>query len=305
MREIESLLDIGPIPALAIIVNCGTKLVTTLALASVLRRTHLPVLVIDCESTDGSRDHFVALSPRLERDFLWLPMPLARHGVTLDAVFDAMPAEAVLLVDSDLEILDARVVDAMAAALADAPEAYGAGFLHRETWLSAQHGVRDHVGRYAERMWIPLTLLRTQAIRRARTRGASFAQRRDFVEFPGHPALSRLLGWRLWIPGVRDVFPPRHHADEGIPPTPAFVEHDTGALLHAELLAAGQHFAALDESLWGDVHHYHGVTRSGLARRIDRLARRLRVVTGAPGTAQDSVGTSIRERLRGEYGLPG
>jgi hypothetical protein len=302
MREIGDLRDIGPIPAIAVIVNCSTKLVTTLALASVLRRTRLPVLVIDCESTDGSRGHFAALAPRLERDFLWLPMPLARHGVTLDAVFDAMPAREVLLVDSDLEILDGRVVEAMAAALASAPDAYGAGFLHRRAWLAAQHGVRDRIGRYAERMWIPLVLLRTQAVRRARAGGASFAQRRDFAEFPGHPLLSRWAGMRLWIPGLRDLLPPRHAAG-GDPAAPAFVEHDTGALVHAELLAEGLRFAALDESLWGDVHHFHGVTRSGLARRIDRFARRWRVITGATGTAQDAVGAMVRERLRSEYGL--
>jgi 3-dehydroquinate dehydratase len=42
----------------AVIINVGTKAVTTLALLRALKYARMPVIVIDCESTDGSLEHF-------------------------------------------------------------------------------------------------------------------------------------------------------------------------------------------------------------------------------------------------------
>lgn len=55
---IQSLSDLAPEPERAIIINVNTKLVTTLALLSTIRHAGMPVLLIDCESTDGSLRHF-------------------------------------------------------------------------------------------------------------------------------------------------------------------------------------------------------------------------------------------------------
>jgi hypothetical protein len=305
LRTIRSLQELAPQAILAVIVNCGTKTVTTLALASALRRMPYPVLLIDCESGDGSAAHFARLAPRLERDFTWLSWPLRRHGLTLDALCAAAPAESILLIDSDLEILDARVVSAMQSALAQDTTAYGAGFLHRQSWLGAQHGVAERVGRYAERMWIPLTLLRLAPVQEQLHRGVSFAQRRDFLEFPGHPRLSQWLGYRYWLPGLRSLWPPAsaRASDTAEQPLPAFVEHDTGARMHHALTQSGHPFAALDVGLWGDVRHLHGVTRAGVSGRLHRLARRIGLLSGAPGRAQESAAAAVRERLRDEYGI--
>ncbi len=58
----------------AVIINCGTKEVTTLALLSTLRHTEMPVILIDCDSKDGSLEFFVDIMRR----FRYPLCPVAR-----------------------------------------------------------------------------------------------------------------------------------------------------------------------------------------------------------------------------------
>jgi hypothetical protein len=309
MHEINAIDELPSLPKLAVIINCGTKWLTTLALASTLRRTDFPVLIVDCESKDASKQHFSEVSARQGWQFHWLELPLQRHGLTLDAIFREARAEAILLVDSDLEIRDGRVVAAMTTALDGDRQAYGAGFLHAAGWLGEQHGLPEHVGWYAERMWIPLVLLRTDAVRRALERALSFAQRRSFSAFPAHPRLSRWLAYRYWLPGIRELgF--RAAASDGAAggfggrsPKPAFVEFDTGALLHDWLRGRGYRYLQLDNSLWGDVTHYHGVTRAGLSALLQRLTRASGLLGGRNETAERTVISEVRQRLLEGYGI--
>ncbi len=301
MRVLASLADLPPQPAVSVIINCGTKWVTSLALTAARAYTDWPILLIDCESRDGSREHFARLSERHGIDFYWLDWPLRRHGTALDALFRGIPAQRVLLIDSDLEILDRRVVAAMSDALLTHEDAYGAGFLHRAQWMGAAHGLPDGVARYAERMWIPLVLLRTAPVRQALAEGASFAQQREFLEWPGRPALSRWLGYRHWLPGLRRLGRgnPR---DQGDPP-PRIVEYDTGARMHASLQRTGHRFAALDEDLWGDVRHYHGASRSRLTTALRKAARRLASHGLRTRREEPEAAADARARLRTRYGI--
>jgi hypothetical protein len=297
IRKIDALDDLPPLPTLAVIINCGTRWFTSLALASA-HRTGLPLLVIDSESHDGSRDHLARLSDEYGIDFYWLDWPLRTHGLTLDALFRKSTAEKLLLVDSDVEIEDPLTVRRLIDALDAEPAAYGAGFIHAGEWMGAQHGVADGVGYYAERMWIPLALLRTNAVQAALVGGASFAQIRCFSEFPRRPWLSRWLGLRFFLPVVNRWLA-RHRADAK---KPVFHEYDTGARVHAALLGLGYGFVALPDELWRTVYHYHGVTRASFRWSRQKIAERLGFVKRSSRVELHQGEVDARHRL-GRYGI--
>jgi glycosyltransferase involved in cell wall biosynthesis len=247
-----------------VIINCSTRELTALALASALEHGHLPVTVIDCESTDGSVGYLKALQRSLPFEIAHLP--LKRHGVTLDRVFRETTRDALLLLDSDAEILDARLVPAMLDALT--PGTYGSGFLHAGEWLPAHHGGGLRKGWYAERMWIPCVMLDVAAVREALDAGVSFAQRVTGNEVPQLPWLSTLLRQRFRLPGLRGL------ALDGLRPSrrefggerPHYVYRDTGADVHDCLVnRRGLTFANLGSAWWPTaVAHRHGVTRRQL-----------------------------------------
>jgi hypothetical protein len=275
----------------AVIINCSTREQTTLALASVLRHAALPVAVIDCESTDGSYPFFQRLQERLP--FRLARMPLRAHGATLDRIFRNTGREALLLVDSDAEILRDDLLPLMTAALG--PAAYGSGFLHRGQWLGTNHLVEGNIGYYAPRMWIPCVLLKVAPVRAALAAGASFRDRVLCNEVPQLPALSRLLYLRFRVPWLRSV---ALDALRGLRRThfgaqPHYVYYDTGALLHERIAGAQRlEFAALPDALWPEaVAHYHGVTRR-------RLRRRMRNAADLDQTRRDALA-----RLDAVYGL--
>ncbi|GIK85610.1 MAG: hypothetical protein BroJett026_10910 [Betaproteobacteria bacterium] len=305
MRPLASIAGLPRHEAVAVIINCGTRWVSSLALLSLLRHGGLPVLVVDCESRDGSRVHFAALAARHGLCFDWLDWPLRTHPETLDRLFAAIDADEVLLVDSDLELLDAGLVPAMRAALAGDAQAYGAGFLHGPGWMGPEHGLPAHTGWYAQRMWIPFVLLRARAVREALHAAQGFGTLR---RFDATAWLARLVAAatgssppaslaRFRVPGFPAAAP------GGGERRPAVVEHDTGALLHEHLLAHGWRFAALPQSRWSDVRHFHGVTRAARGSRVRRALARLGV---ARATGEPRHAPALREaleRLREGYGV--
>src|SRR5437763_625603 len=103
----------------AVIINCSTKWFTTLALASTLKNTGLPVLVIDCESQDQSENHFAALSHERKWPITWLRWPFRPHWQALDQILAETTADRVLLVDSDVELTDPHLFTTMQRALDD------------------------------------------------------------------------------------------------------------------------------------------------------------------------------------------
>lgn len=310
--QVRSVARLGDLPfaaTRAVIINCGTKWVTSLALVSALAHVEEPILVIDCESRDGSRDHFAALAQRHRLRFEWLEWPLRAHPAALDALFAGIASDRVLLIDSDVEVRSRRVFEAMREALETDPRAYGAGFVHGPAWMGAEHGLPERTGYYAERMWIPFVLLRTGVIREALASGHSFGTRRAFREIPGVPVLSRLIGHRYRLRGLRRLRLPavrsrRTRAGEDFDGRdPAFVDYDTGAELHAALVREGRHLAALPPALWGEVHHFHGVSRTGLAGSVRRTLRRLRILPTETQTAAESILPEVLARLRDVYGV--
>jgi hypothetical protein len=300
MRIITSLADLPERKRLAVIINCGTKWVSTLALASVRAATDMPILLIDCASKDGSFAHFSALAQRHRLPFFWLDWPLRKHGDALDALFREVLVEEVLLVDSDAEIREPHVLSAMLETLSADPQAYGAGFLHGPEWLGQVNGLPERIGYFAARMWIPFVLLRGAAVRAALAHGASFIQRRAFVEFGGRPNLSRWLATRFWIPGLRGI---GLASRVGEPSRPAFIEFDTGADMHRMLGELGYRFAGLPPDLWQGIHHYHGVSRSALAWTRRKFAQRLGLVAMANDTSQNAIIDEVRLRLADRYSI--
>lgn len=309
MQIVARLDEVPFTPTRAVIINCGTKWVSSLALASALVHVNCPVLVIDCQSKDGSHDHFNWLARRYKLRFHWLTWPLRPHPVTLDALFHEIRSDSVLLIDSDLEIRTGSVFEAMCSALASSESAYGAGFVHGPCWLGMEHGLPAYTGYYSERMWIPFVLLRTEVIRHALDAGLSFSNRRPYLEIPNHPTLSRLIGYRYRIRGLRRLRISLRRPNGGVGVTevdgrrPAFVDYDTGADLHKGLQDRGYHFAGLPQEQWGDVYHHHGVTRARLARVLRRAAKGLRLASIDAGTPQTSVLSDIKTRLSEIYGI--
>lgn len=322
IHVIDDLRQLPPARELAVIINCGTKWVTTLALASTLRHAGMPVLIVDCESADGSAGHFAALAQRPGFDFNWLSWPLKPHGEALDRLFGEIPAETVLLVDSDAEIRTSTLVLEMRRQLDGHPMAYGAGFCQPSAWLGPpQHLLPPQTGYFAERMWIPLVLLRVAPVREALRSGMSFMARRPFQEIAGYPRLSRWLGYRFRVPGLRHIRwlagptgdrageSAREGAEEstgiicidGV--RPAFIDFDTGAELHAFLTERGRPFAALPQDRWGEVHHYHGVTRARLGGALRALAARIGMVSRETQAAPHAAGDDAMLRLREQYGI--
>jgi hypothetical protein len=300
--------DLQAIPradARAVIINCGTKWVTLLAVLSAHRYTGLPIVVIDCESADGSKDHIDRVTRNLGIDVDCVDWPLRPHPIALDAVFTSIPADRVLLMDSDLEILSPSPFKLMVEALDRNPDAYASGFLHGPMWIGEDHGLPAHTGYYAERMWIPFTFLRTSIVRDALGRGFSFMNRRTHYEVPGAPNLSRLLARRYRVAGIKHVPLPwlgaqRPQIDGW---SPRFIEFDTGADLHAQLLQEGKRFAAIPIEFWGDVAHHHGVTRARLATGMRKMAKRMNLISRKTETDLHSVLGHVFERLESQYGV--
>ena len=255
------------------IINCSTKEFTALALVSALRHGGgLRVTVIDCESTDGSMEFFRQLQRQLS--FKLAQLPLRRHGVTLDRLFSEAASDALLLLDSDAEILDPDLVPRMLAAVL--PGVYGSGFLHAGEWLAADQGSGHEQGYYAERMWIPCVLLDVAHVRDALHVGRSFRQRIVGNELPLWPWLAQLLKLRFRIPGLRqlrfDAMRRLRSEYRGL--RPHYLNFDTGAQLHDYLVTRrGLKFADLGAAWWPTaVAHYHGVTRRQLRPRMRNAA---------------------------------
>lgn len=289
----------------AVVINCSTKVLTLLAILSAKRYTNLPILLIDCESSDGSKKDIDRVTSSLGIDIDCVDWPLRPHPVALDELLLRLPADRVLLMDSDLEIRTATLYEMMADALEEDSEAYGSGFLHGPMWMGGEHGLPPHTGYYAERMWIPLTYLKVSTVRAALQEGYSFMNRRLHYEVPHAPSLSRTLARRYRVAGLKHIPLPwlggTRPLIEGL--APKFVEYDTGAELHAHLLREGSRFASVPVRYWGDVAHHHGATRAKLSSNVRRLAKKLGLISKTTETEQESVQVEVLARLSTEYGV--
>jgi len=293
--------DLNELPfhrEIAVIINAGTKYVTTLALLSTLRFAQTPTLIIDCESRDGSHEWFKDLL--LKYDFHLISAPLSHHGETLDWVFRNLASQRVLLVDSDVELLNDAMISRMRPMLDSSPSAYGSGYLHPAHWLDYHYWtdwpIAPGIGYYMERPWVPFALLKVEPVRFALSRGKSFMHRLVLNEVPFVPSLSRLLWLRFrlkffrqhrlaWLDQVRGVFDDNR---------PSYVSYDTGAEIHEFLTRKhALRFETVEtEFVPWSVCHLSGITRGSLH-------------AGATGDAHKlaDAQTVVMKRLIDIYGL--
>lgn len=280
--------DLPPREQQAVIINVGTKVFTTLALMSALRHAEMPVLIVDCESADGSREHFAALMEAYEFDLV--AAPLRKHGRTLDWLFGQIAAETVLLIDSDAEILDREIIGLMRRSIAH-QRVFGSGFVHGPSWLLHHPGI----GYYQERPWMPLAMFRAVLVREALASGRSFIARKIYNDFAPSALLSHILAARFRVARFRNsklawlnAFKRDYYGHK-----PSYVYCDTGAEIYQYLRhQRGYEFAGLPWVLHPPyVAHIHGVTRLHLHP------------TDPNGTHPEDALPAVRQRLKDAYGI--
>lgn len=288
---IESVDELAFVPCRAIIINVNTKLVTTLALLSALRHAKVPVLLIECQSTDGSLAHFRALMEKYQFDMLTLP--LRSHGVTLDWLFRHAKSEQLLLVDSDLEILNDDIVRFFYDHIED-KAVFGCGFFNGPEWLEIpyfkQGGHTEML--YHERPWMPLVLFKVAPVLMALEAGVSFDAQHVDNEFSRVPWLAR---WRAKNSRLKKLLQagPKLLRRPFYGSFPRSIYYDTGAyifefLRYRKFLYFNGMSAVLHERY---AHHYWGVTRMTLNSDDTH---------GGAGPA--AIIADVRQRLSAHYG---
>lgn len=280
---IKDIRDLPPTNELAVIINCGTKEVSTLALLSTLRYAEMPVLVIDCESKDGSFEHFIRLMSVYPFDLL--SAPLRPHGLTLDWFFRMVSAEKVLLVDSDLEIVDPAIIRFMKEFI-DEELTFGAGFVNGPGAMGVpfeEGGLCIDANPYfEERPWIPLTMLKVTFVREAIGEGLSFGGKVIYNDFMFSRAISRRIAYlraKHGLPLGINLRLPFFFRKRYYGKYPALVYCDTGALLHCYLKYTRElYFAGLPERhLKRFAFHFGGVTRASRERDVSATEHKRQV----------------------------
>ena len=248
-----------------IVINVGTRIITTLSLLAAIRNSGFRVLLIDCKYMDiDDWSYFKELNKKYDFDLIRLP--LQEHGKTLDYVFNNLCADNILLVDSDLELRNSSIVPYMSSVLEN-PLYFGCGFRHGGWNLkgSIDYGEKCD-GYYEERMWIPFLLLKVLYVREALAKGCSFRSRLYFNLFPKHQGLSRKL---IRATNGKCRFSCLNflkHSFRGA--KPLVVLYDTGSELYNYLRYESNLFLAGMDAETGVeekyLKHYNGVTRKAI-----------------------------------------
>lgn len=268
--KIDDLQDMPDLNELAVIINCGTLAPATLALFSAMRHLDMPVLLIDCESPDGSLEHFQHL--QAEQDFFLLSAPLNGHGVTLDWIFRSVRAKKVVLVDSDVEILSGEISIFMRQFI-DAPLIFGAGFIQGPTSIDDKPGTFLEDALFAERPWIPLVMFRVDRIREALSAGHSFAAKTVYnASFGLSLFAKRLVAWRVRAALPRIFRIPKILRSSYAGHQPEVIYFDTGSKIFHHLRYECELFmVALPERMHLKYcTHFDGLTRAALGEVGDR-----------------------------------
>jgi hypothetical protein len=212
----------------------------------------------------------------------------------LDKIFRETGDENLLLIDSDLEILDSGIVNRMLEAIT-ASDVFGAGRIHGPEWLWSVHKMPEEVALYQERMWIPLTLLKVRFIKEALEEGFSFINRWIPNEIPTVSWLSWALAVRFFVPVIKNVRADCLRRTRRIyhNKQPNLLFCDTGADIFCHLkYDCGFRFIDFGaESVDKAAHHYHGVTRRRLKPRDHNAI------------ALDDIMGEVLKRLQQEYNI--
>ena len=223
--------------------------------------------------------------------------PLRPHGAALDWIFQSTRAESILLVDSDMEVLNGEMFEMMRTRLR-AKNVYGAGYFQKGGWLETHYGTEEPlatgIGYYKSRPWIPFAMFRVEPLRMVLASSASFRHALAFNDVPQLPVLSRLLYRRFRVCFFRhrplrvlNVFRREYEGQR-----PAYVFFDTGAQIHEVLSARGMSFGDVGPGVppWS-LKHLQGVTRD--------------LLQGPSSDARNAAESesSVLEKLRNEYAL--
>jgi hypothetical protein len=236
-----------------IIINYNTKYPALLALLSSLRYVKSPVLLIDC-STDDSFDFFKCKMEQHEFDLIG--MPLQSHGLTLDKIFSETKDEQLLLVDSDIEILNRGIVEFMNQGI-NYSNAFGSGFLTENNLIDFNTKMKESL--YYERPFIPLVLFNTHSIKQAINKGISFNANMVNNEFPLVPEKYHRYIKKLCSILKIDT---RLFRKKYFNYRPKFVIYDTGAKMYEYLKRKELSFISLPYAEYKKYAiHLHGATR--------------------------------------------
>lgn len=252
-------------PERAIIINVNTKVVTTLALLSALRYAQMPVLLIECDSRDGSFEHFDQLMDEYEFDMI--SAELRPHGFTLDWVFQNIDTDRILLIDSDLELLSSEPIEFFRKYISEY-NVFGCGFLNGPAWLTQDTFVGTDIegALFVERPWIPCSYFNVSIIRKAISVGKSFINIDKDNEYTSIPLLAKLREKYSIIKKILKHGPAwlRNPVCGG--QRPAALCYDTGAMIFEYLkYHCLMSFVGLPESASQKyTTHYRGVTRHTL-----------------------------------------
>src|SRR5690348_6402584 len=260
---VKDIFQLNPVLQRAIIINYNTKTVTLLALLSTLRYVNIPVLLIDCGSTDGSCAFFESLMNKY--DFDLMRAPLRKHGKTLDWIFSLTKDEKLLLIDSDVEILDDQIVKFLNLHI-DEPNIFASGFLNGPSWLRDENftGTVYENALYYERPFMPLVLWKVLYVKEALQAGYSFADKMVNNEFGQLPRIVSGVARRLFKLMKKespDVFRKRYFLSY-----PAKIFYDTGASIYEYLrYECFLSFVNLPEQCHNKyITHFWGATRNAI-----------------------------------------
>jgi hypothetical protein len=274
---------------------------------SAIEHTAMPVLLVNCDPTDASSAHFDELASRV--GFTVLDAPTRPHHVTLNWLFRALPADLVLLLDSDAEIRASSLVARLRGAFDD-PVVFGSGFVEEAYWFD-ETGSGVHTSMKEERPWMHCVVFRTAHVRRAIAAGATFAPRTVFNDVRWSRRVSKALAARFqvarapqlplvgrlpagtrarlqradlpWLAWARSEF----HGER-----PNYLVCDTGAVLYKwcarSLEFSGDPSGARNDD---EVFHFGGVTRMRLGR------------AGSYVYSADELEHEVAQRLSERYGI--
>lgn len=279
---------LSPVKRRTIIINHNTKIVTFLAMLAALRHVKSPLLLIDCESTDGSYDFFYDKMQHHKFDLI--QAPLNKHGTTLDFVFSNVNDEELLLIDSDLEIHNSEII-AFFDKYISHKKVFGCGFLNGSSKLGKNfENSKLHGALYFERPYMPIVLLKVDYVKDALSNGVSFNYQAVNNQFGLiNSSLSRYL---LFLFRKLNLQPPHSLRKEYFTHKPKIIVYDTGAKIY-EYLRFNKHLYFVNlpcafEKLY--VTHFFGLTRNLLCPQDNNV-----------GFDKESIYITVTQRLKSVY----
>lgn len=278
--------DLTEVEQRVVIINVHTELVSTLAVLSSLR--HAPgmrVLLVDCDQTPASRDHWHRVARTWDVDVV--AQPLRPHGIALDHLVPALRCELFLKLDSDAELRSPHVIPDLVSRFSHSL-VFGAGWIEGGWWMSERQRAAPFTAIYHERPWTQCVVFRVPLVRQALDHGVSFEARVIHNDVRWSAALSRLMAGRFigdphaptWRPLDRLPGPVRERLrtsrlrrmawarGDYYGNRPNYVFADMGAdVYHWCRYKRAMLFAGLPAKLVrdDDVYHYGGVTRLTLS----------------------------------------